>query len=186
MDLPEDFIKQGQIITQYAQLTNSNSETLVMECTIQVGNPYFTRVNEYYGTADPTETGVTFETQTFGTKNEYSSISTVDDPEFYELQDSSLDSFNKVVNCLADFSIEKDDTTIWDTYTVVMGARVFADREDTAPINLDTITFDITLEQPVIETIDFDDEDYNWDEELYVEKIWLPITTIESEVTYQA
>lgn len=66
-----------------------------------------------------------------------------------------------------------------------MGARIFADRADTAPINLDTTTFEITLEEPVYEPIDFDDEDYNWDEELYVEKIWLPVTVIEAEVTYQ-
>ena len=52
MDLPEDFIQDGQIITQYAQLSTSSVD-LVMECTTQVGNPYFTIVNEYYGTTDP-------------------------------------------------------------------------------------------------------------------------------------
>jgi len=67
LDLPADFVTDGKIITQLAELTDPNGETLVMECTVQVGNPDFTRVSEWYGTVDTAESGVTFKDQSFGT-----------------------------------------------------------------------------------------------------------------------
>ena len=172
LDLPSDFVTDGKIITQLAELTNSDGQTLTIECTVQVGNPDFTRVSEWVGTVDTTETGVTFEDQDFGMKDENSSIGKIDDFDFYALSDSEFDSFNKIQSCVADFQIEKDDVDVWGLYQVTVHARIFDNREATEFIALDTTSFEIDLVKPTFEEIDYTDEDFNWDDEDSVEKIW--------------
>ena len=181
LDLPSDFVTDGKIITQLAELTNSDGQTLTMECTVQVGNPDFTRVSEWVGTVDTTETGVTFEDQSFGTKYEDSSISKIDDFDFYALSDSEFDSFNKIQSCVADFQIEKDDVDVWGLYQVTVHARIFDNREATEFIALDTTSFEIDLVKPTFEEIDYTDEDFNWDDEDSVEKIWENVAYVMGE-----
>lgn len=79
---------------------------------------------------------------------------------------------------MANFKIDKDEEDIWGVYQVTVGARIFAGRDDTDFIALDTTSFEIDLVKPVFEEVDYTDEDYNWDDEEFVEKIWNPVTYI--------
>jgi len=86
-----------------------------------------------------------------------------------------------IQSCSADFKIDKDEEDIWGVYQVTVHARIFENREATEYIALDTTSFEIDLVKPTFEEIDYSDEDFNWEDEDSIDKIWNQVDYVMGE-----
>jgi hypothetical protein len=64
-----------------------------------------------------------------------SSVTTIDDEDFYALHESDITWENAKQLCLAQVKISKDntDTSLYSTFDVELGARIYADLDDYNP-----------------------------------------------------
>jgi hypothetical protein len=64
-----------------------------------------------------------------------STVTTIDDEDFYALQESSITWENASQLCLAQVKISKDNTdaSLYSTFDVELGARIFTDLDDNEP-----------------------------------------------------
>lgn len=172
--MPKDLLKDGTIIYQFADLTPSGSSSMIgISCQTTIGDASATKVREFQGTASldyATQNGNAVNSQNTANINADSTITSRKDEDFYALGDSELSFKNKVQPCLAMFPLYKtdDNSAIFTTYSVKLGARIYTDKADTAPTNLGETTIDVTIDEPVYENdwSEYDDFDY---EEIEVE-----------------
>ena len=169
VDLPKDILQDGTIIYQWAQITptaDSSADKVSIACKVQVGNPRGTEVAEFSGTTSmetSTQTGKKYSEVNTGDLVSGSSIKKNDDDDFYALGDSDFGFKNKVQSCLAQLEIEKmvDNSSLFQEYDVKLGARVYADKDDTNPISLTESSTTMTIQAPTYEAKEFDpDEDF--------------------------
>jgi len=100
-DLPYDKLTEGAWVAQIVTLTPTSDPSINISigCFVQVGNPYATFAKEWQGTAD-----MDFATNGSSKLSEInaselqtdSEVFAIDDPEFYELQDSESSFKNKI------------------------------------------------------------------------------------------
>jgi hypothetical protein len=141
-----------------------------------------------------TNGAVKFDEINTGEKQTQSDVYAISDPDFYALGDSTLSGLNKVQKCQAKLPIEKQggDSDIFTTYTAYLQARIYASKDDTAPLNLSETTFEITLEAPVYEAEEFDPYDESWvdeyENEFFIQheeylSAWVLVGNVDKEIT---
>lgn len=164
LDMPKEILTDGAIISQYAQLTptaDSTADKITISCTVQVGNPDATQVKEYSGTTlmdFATQGSVKYDEQNDAEVVQDSDIKKMNNIDFYALSESA-DWKNKVQSCLAQMQVSKQDRdpALFQEYTVLLGARIYASRSDTAPKNLAETTFTVQIDEPTYEAQVYDD-----------------------------
>lgn len=196
IDLPADFLKDGDIIYQWATVipdgaTYGTDGVLSFSCQTTVGDAAAVKVREFAGTTKmdfATQGTNAVNEQNTGEVDENSSIMKREDEAFYALSDSELSFKNKVQQCLAMFPINKEDdnSSLWTTYEVRLGARRYTGKADTSPINLNESTIDeMVLEEPVYESTwdEFEELDYNEVEVEWVEADWITVDIDEATIS---
>lgn len=165
LDMPEDILQDGAIISQYAQLTPTNTtngtDKITVSCTVMVGLPEATQVKEYSGTTlmdFDSQNGKTYEDQNTDDVVADSDIEKSESFDFYALAESTSWE-NKIQKCLAQMKIDKidRDEAFFQEYSMLLGARIYANRTDTAPKKIAETTYIFQVAAPVVEEIAYDE-----------------------------
>lgn len=163
--MPSHYLKDGVYIFQYAQATDTADTTLdkiSIACVVQVGNPEGTVVRSYRGSnvmSPDTMSSLPMEEINYDDWEQQSDIEAPRDASSYELADSDLDVIaNRIQKCSASLKIDNTnrDTSLYGTFDVTIGARVYASRDDTEPVDLGTTDFVLTIDEPVIDYEDWE------------------------------
>ena len=157
-DLPYDKLVDGAWIAQFVSLTpTAGGDSITVGCFVQVGNPYGMKSAFWQGSGDmsfsATGTSKLSEINASEMVSD-SGIFVLDDPDFYALADSESSFKNKIQSCQAKLPIEKQgaDSSIFTTYNAKLQLRIYANKDDTAPLNLNESEFEVELKQPTYET----------------------------------
>jgi hypothetical protein len=174
LDLPKDALSMGVYIFQMVTLTptaDDYADKMSIGCVTQVGNAGATKTYQWEGDAEMdyyTNGAVKFDDINSDQKIDNAEITKNENESFYALEESPLSFKNMIQNCEALLPIEKQSSSseIFTSYNALLQARIYASKDDAEPVNLSESEFEITLEAPVYEAEEWDENDETWYEDI--------------------
>jgi hypothetical protein len=174
LDLPKDELSMGVYIFQMVTLTPTADDTadkMSIGCVTQVGNAGATKTYQWEGDAEMdyyTNGAVKFDDINSDQKIDNAEITKNENESFYALEESPLSFKNMIQNCEALLPIEKQSSSseIFTSYNALLQARIYTSKDDTDPVNLSETEFEITLDAPVYEAEEWDENDETWYEDI--------------------